>query len=91
MPVPRQRHTKSKRNRQRSHQALKVLNLSKCPQCGQTILAHRVCKNCGKYQGREVVDVLKKLSKKEQKNRRRELEEQEEQAQREKETEERGS
>ena len=84
MPVPRQRHTKSRRNRGRSHQALKVLNLGKCPKCGQPIRPHQACKNCGTYQGREVIDVLKKLTKREQKKRRRELEAQEKQAKTEK-------
>ncbi|MBU2219699.1 50S ribosomal protein L32 [Patescibacteria group bacterium] len=81
MPVPRQRHTKSKRNRQRSHQALKILDLTKCLKCGQPILPHQVCKNCGTYKGREVLDVMKKLTKREQKKRAKELKTQEEKAQ----------
>lgn len=84
MPVPKQRHTKSRRNKRRSHLALKVLNLSQCPKCGQVVLPHQVCKNCGTYAGREVIDVLKKLTKREQKKRKKELREQEEQAKTEK-------
>jgi hypothetical protein len=38
-----------------------------------------VCINCGKYQGRQVIDVLKKLNKKEKKKKERELHAQEEQ------------
>ena len=64
--------------------ALKVLALAKCPKCGQAILPHQACKNCGTYQNREVIDVLKKLTKREQKKRRKELEEQEERAKTEK-------
>jgi large subunit ribosomal protein L32 len=78
MPLPKQKHTKSHRNRRRSHLALKVLNLSKCPKCGQAILPHQTCKNCGIYSGREVIDVLKKLTKREQKKRKKELQQQEE-------------
>jgi len=81
MPVPRQRHTKSKRNRQRSHQALKILGLTKCLKCGQPILPHQACKNCGTYKDREVLDVMKKLTKREQKKRAKELKTQEEKAQ----------
>lgn len=81
MPIPKQRHTKSRRNRRRSHHALKLLSMGKCPKCGQEIMPHQVCKNCGTYQGRQVIDVLKKLTKKEQKKRKKELAEQEEQAQ----------
>ncbi|HRY52494.1 MAG TPA: 50S ribosomal protein L32 [Candidatus Portnoybacteria bacterium] len=80
MPVPRQRHTKSKRNRQRSHQAFKTQGLTKCAKCGQPILPHQACKNCGTYKGREVLDVMKKLTKREQKKRQKELAAQEEKA-----------
>jgi len=81
MPVPRQRHTKSKRNRQRSHQAIKTQGIAKCLKCGQPILPHQVCKNCGTYKGKEVIDVMKKLTKREQKKRKKELDAQEAQAQ----------
>lgn len=84
MPVPRQRHTKSRRNRGRSHQALKNLNLGVCSKCGQPVLPHTACKNCGTYKGREVLDVMKKLTKREQKKRQKELAAQEEKAQAEK-------
>jgi large subunit ribosomal protein L32 len=80
MPVPRQRHTKSRRDKRRAHLALKSLNLAKCPKCGQAALPHQACKNCGTYKGREVIDVLKKLTKREQKKRKRELATQEKEA-----------
>ncbi|KKT24530.1 MAG: 50S ribosomal protein L32 [Parcubacteria group bacterium GW2011_GWA2_43_9b] len=80
MPVPRQRHTKSKRNRQRSHQALKIIGIMSCPKCGQPVLPHIACKNCGTYKGREVLDVMKKLTKREQKKRAKELKAQEAEA-----------
>ncbi|MBD3282437.1 MAG: 50S ribosomal protein L32 [Candidatus Portnoybacteria bacterium] len=78
MAVPKQRHTKSRRNRRRSHLRLKKKNLSSCPKCGEVILPHRACVNCGQYNNREVVDVLAKLEKKERKQKEKELEAQEE-------------
>lgn len=60
--------------------ALKVLILSKCLKCGQPIKPHQACKNCGTYSGRDVIDVMKKLTKREQKKRKKELQEQEEHA-----------
>ncbi|MFH2013401.1 MAG: 50S ribosomal protein L32, partial [Patescibacteria group bacterium] len=39
MAVPKKRHTKSRRNRRRSHLALKKKNLSSCPKCGEPILS----------------------------------------------------
>lgn len=67
------RHTKSQRNRTRSHHALKAKVVAKCPKCGEGVLPHRACLNCGTYKGRKVVDVLAKLDKKTRKKKEREL------------------
>ena len=72
--VVRMRHTSSKRGRIRSHHALKATNFSRCPHCGYSVLPHTMCANCGTYKGREIVDVLKKLTKKEKLKKERELE-----------------
>jgi large subunit ribosomal protein L32 len=77
MPIPKQRHTKSRRNRRRSHLKLKKRTLSGCPKCGETILPHHVCAFCGFYNGKEEVDVLVKLEKKDKKKKEKELKEHE--------------
>jgi large subunit ribosomal protein L32 len=76
MPTPKRRHTKSKRDRRRSHHALKPKLFSSCPKCGEPIMPHRICFNCGNYAGREVIDVMAKLDKKEKKKKVKELAEQ---------------
>ena len=73
MPVPKQRHTKSRRNKRRSHQALNERHFSLCPKCGQPVLPHQLCQNCGTYAGREVIDILSKLTKKERKKKEKEM------------------
>ena len=80
MPLQRQRHTKSRRNKRRSHHALKKQNFAVCPKCGQTVLPHIVCKNCGTFKGKEVIDVLKKLTRKERRDKEKEMEAQEKEA-----------
>ena len=79
MPTMRQRHTHSHTHQRRSHHALKTQIFGLCDKCGQSVLPHRVCLNCGTYQGREIVDVLKKLTKKEKKDKQKEMAEQEKQ------------
>ena len=73
VPTPKQRHTKSRRNRRRSHHALKKQAIFVCPKCGQPVLPHQVCPNCGFYNGREIIDTLKKLTKKERKQKELEM------------------
>ena len=65
--VNRMRHNRSHRGNVRSHHALTLESLSVCPDCGAKRLNHKVCLNCGKYNGRVVVDVLAKVAKKEKK------------------------
>lgn len=67
------RHTRSATRQRRSHHALEPALLSKCSHCGNAILPHTVCQNCGYYKGRQVIDVLAKLDKKERKKKEKEL------------------
>jgi large subunit ribosomal protein L32 len=73
MGVPRSKHTKSRRNKRRLHQFLEAPGLVSCQKCGNFILPHTLCPYCGYYKGREVIDVLAKLDKKERKKREREM------------------
>lgn len=71
--VVRMRHTKSKTRMRRSHHALKPAVFSVCSHCHQPALPHIVCANCGYYHGRQIIDVLAKLDKKERKKKEKEL------------------
>lgn len=73
MAVPKQKHTKSRRNKRRSQIFLESASLSVCPKCGKPVLPHKVCKNCGFYKGVQVIDVMKRLNKKEKKIKEKEL------------------
>ncbi len=57
MAVPKNKTSKSRRDKRRaSNVNVIVPNLSKCPKCGELKLSHRVCKACGAYKGRVVLD-----------------------------------
>jgi large subunit ribosomal protein L32 len=74
MAVPKRRRSSSRRDQRRLHIFLREPSLVPCAQCGQLKLSHTVCLNCGSYRGREVIDVLAKLDKKERKLKEKEIE-----------------
>ena len=49
--------------------ALSETSLAICSKCARAVLPHRVCDHCGFYGGKEIIDVLAKLTKKEKKKR----------------------
>jgi len=55
MALPKRRHSHQRTHKRRAHDALKVDNLSLCPQCNEPKLPHRACKNCGYYGARQVI------------------------------------
>ena len=57
MALPKRRHSHQRKNKRRSHDFLKVEGLSVCPQCKEPKLPHRVCKNCGYYENRQVIEA----------------------------------
>ena len=57
MAVPKQRTSRSRRNKRRAHDAIGTPARSRCPQCGAPKLPHRVCGACGSYRGREVIQT----------------------------------
>jgi len=57
MAVPKRKTSKSRRDKRRSHDALRAPATSTCPQCGAPKAPHRVCASCGTYKGRTVVAV----------------------------------
>jgi large subunit ribosomal protein L32 len=73
MPVPKQRHTTSRRNKRRSHLKIKKIDLRACSHCGEPVLPHNLCSNCGYYKDIKRVDVLAKLDKKEKKEKSKQL------------------
>ena len=77
MAVPKQHRSKSRQGQRRMHIHLKQPGLIVCQKCGKPVLSHTLCKNCGFYRGREVVDVLKDLTKKERKKKEKEISEKE--------------
>ncbi len=66
MPNPKKRHSKSRQGTRRAKWSLvgglPCLNI--CPQCGQPKLPHRVCLNCGFYNGELILPKKEKTKPK---------------------------
>ena len=59
VPHPKRKHSQGRRDRRRSQDLVKPLNLVQCSNCGELRPPHTVCPSCGHYQGREVLSVEK--------------------------------
>lgn len=55
MAVPARRTSKTVKRKRRTHYKLVVPGMTECPSCGEMKLSHRICKECGTYNGKEVV------------------------------------
>jgi large subunit ribosomal protein L32 len=60
MANPKRKWSKARTGAGRSQWKLSVPSLVGCPQCHSFKLPHRVCKECGFYDGREVIKVESK-------------------------------
>lgn len=64
---PKKRHSRQRQGKRRAAIKLAVLKPVICKNCGKNIKPHSVCKYCGYYKGKEIVNVNKKKGKKEKK------------------------
>ena len=64
MALPKRRHSKTRGRKRRTHWKIKKMNLAVCPQCKEPKIAHKVCKICGFYNGRQASEIKIKEKKK---------------------------
>ena len=60
MAVPKRRTSKAKKGHRRSHHHVDPKGVQYCKECNEPVIPHRVCPNCGFYQGREVIVMAEK-------------------------------
>lgn len=56
MAVPFRKTSKSVKRKRRTHFKLNAPTMAVCPNCGELTLSHQVCKKCGFYKGKLVVE-----------------------------------
>lgn len=64
---PKKRHSRARQGKRRAAIKLSIRNAVLCFNCQSPVLPHTICKKCGFYKGREVIDVAKKKKAKEKK------------------------
>lgn len=57
MAVPKRKVSKARRDKRRANWKLTLPGMTKCPKCGEYNLSHRVCKACGTYNGKEIINI----------------------------------
>jgi len=57
MAVPKRKMSKSRRDKRRANWKLTLPALVECPQCHVKKMPHRVCPDCGYYDGKSVLKV----------------------------------
>jgi len=56
MAVPKRRKSKKVTRQGRTHKKVSAPGLVECSNCGEYTKPHHVCKSCGQYDGKQVVD-----------------------------------
>ncbi len=51
------RVSKTRKLKRRTHYKITAPGMSVCPNCGELKLNHRVCSNCGYYNGKKVLEI----------------------------------
>jgi large subunit ribosomal protein L32 len=54
-PLPKKKHSTSRKRRKRSHITATTVALVPCPQCRSPRPSHQACPVCGTYRGRGIL------------------------------------
>ena len=57
MAVPKKKTSKARRDKRRAQHGIEAPRVNICPTCQQPKRPHRVCPTCGKYQGRDILQL----------------------------------
>jgi len=57
MALPKRKISKARRDSRRANWKLMLPGITSCPKCKEPKLSHRVCKSCGYYDGKQILQV----------------------------------
>jgi large subunit ribosomal protein L32 len=56
MAHPKHKHSKTRRDKRRTHYKAVAPTLIACSNCGATTKFHTICPECGYYRGKQVIE-----------------------------------
>ena len=59
MAVPKKKTSYSRKQMRRAHDALGSITVATCKNCGETTKPHNICKSCGSYNGKNIINKKK--------------------------------
>lgn len=60
MAVPKQKVSKARRNSRKANWKISTPSIVECPHCHEPKEPHKVCKKCGYYDGKAIVEKKEK-------------------------------
>ncbi|OQY01556.1 MAG: 50S ribosomal protein L32 [Desulfobacteraceae bacterium 4572_130] len=63
MAVPKQKVSKTRGRKRRTHQKTKAPTITVCSECHEVKLPHAACPECGTYRGRKIIEKNDKEDK----------------------------
>ena len=63
MAVPKKRHSKSRKRIKKAYWKAKAPALRPCKNCGELGIAYHICKKCGFYKDKVVIQIKQKKEK----------------------------
>lgn len=57
MALPKKRISSTRGKKRRAHWKAELPTLTRCQNCNNFVLTHSVCKNCGFYRGKQVIEI----------------------------------
>ena len=60
MAVPKRKTSKSRRDKRRTHDFMKIVNWTTCSNCDTQILPHSICPSCGFYNSKQIIKIKQK-------------------------------
>jgi len=75
--VPKRKTSRTNRDKRRTHDGIKLINVVECPRCHSKKIAHHVCSECGYYKNSEIISQKKEEKKQEKASQRKSPEKEE--------------